>query len=86
MSVCLDRSELDFSLSSIVGTDLSTPPTFSQKGNLLILAIGLAAVGFAETQSPSTLGVVLTYALSITQSLSMMVQQFAQLEQDSECF
>lgn len=34
-------------------------------GNVVILAIGLAAVGFGKTQNPAILGVVLTYALSI---------------------
>lgn len=51
-------------------------------GNSIILALGLIAVGYRSSASPSTLGVALTYALSITQSLSQMVQQLAQLEQD----
>lgn len=46
------------------------------------MALGLIAVGYRSSASPSTLGVALTYALSITQSLSQMVQQLAQLEQD----
>lgn len=34
-------------------------------GNILILGIGLASVGFGKTTNPAKLGVVLTYALSI---------------------
>jgi hypothetical protein len=34
-------------------------------GNLLILGIGLIAVGFRTSADPSKLGVVLTYALTI---------------------
>lgn len=52
-------------------------------GNILILGIGLAAVGFRNSTNPATLGVVLTYSLSITQSLSQIVQQLAQIEQDA---
>ncbi|KAK0542683.1 hypothetical protein OC845_006498 [Tilletia horrida] len=37
-------------------------------GNILVLAIGLAAVGFRRTISPAVLGVALTYTLQITQS------------------
>jgi hypothetical protein len=37
-------------------------------GNILILGIGLASVGFGKTTSPAKLGVVLTYALSIVSS------------------
>ncbi|KAK0521189.1 hypothetical protein OC834_006756 [Tilletia horrida] len=51
-------------------------------GNVLILGIGLAAVGFRRSISPAVLGVALTYTLQITQSLSQMVQQLAQVEQD----
>ncbi|KAL5631354.1 hypothetical protein ACGC1H_007018 [Rhizoctonia solani] len=51
-------------------------------GNLLILGIGLIAVGFRTSVDPSKLGVVLTYALTITQTLSQMVTQLAQVEQD----
>ncbi|KAH7339705.1 P-loop containing nucleoside triphosphate hydrolase protein [Rhizoctonia solani] len=51
-------------------------------GNLLILAIGLIAVGFRTSTDPSKLGVVLTYALTITQTFSQMVTQLAQVEQD----
>jgi ABC-type multidrug transport system fused ATPase/permease subunit len=51
-------------------------------GNALILGIALASVGFGKTTTPAKLGVVLTYALSITQFLSQMVQQMAQVEQD----
>ncbi|KAE8214065.1 hypothetical protein CF327_g2493 [Tilletia walkeri] len=51
-------------------------------GNILVLGIGLAAVGFRRTTSPAVLGVALTYTLQITQSLSQMVQQLAQVEQD----
>ncbi|CAD6954568.1 unnamed protein product [Tilletia controversa] len=51
-------------------------------GNILVLAIGLAAVGFRKSISPAVLGVALTYTLQITQSLSQMVQQLAQVEQD----
>ncbi|KAL9932849.1 hypothetical protein V8E36_008104 [Tilletia maclaganii] len=51
-------------------------------GNVLVLGIGLAAVGFRSSISPAVLGVALTYTLQITQSLSQMVQQLAQVEQD----
>ncbi|CAE6417184.1 unnamed protein product [Rhizoctonia solani] len=51
-------------------------------GNLLILGIGLIAVGFRTNADPSKLGVVLTYALTITQTFSQMVTQLAQVEQD----
>ncbi|KEP49841.1 multidrug resistance-associated ABC transporter [Rhizoctonia solani 123E] len=51
-------------------------------GNLLILGIGLIAVGFRTSVDPSKLGVVLTYALTITQTFSQMVTQLAQVEQD----
>ncbi|KAB5591062.1 Oligomycin resistance ATP-dependent permease YOR1 [Ceratobasidium theobromae] len=51
-------------------------------GNLLILGIGLIAVGFRDSADPSKLGVVLTYALTITQTFSQMVTQLAQVEQD----
>ncbi|CAE6393728.1 unnamed protein product [Rhizoctonia solani] len=51
-------------------------------GNLLILGIGLIAVGFRTSADPSKLGVVLTYALTITQTFSQMVTQLAQVEQD----
>lgn len=37
-------------------------------GNILILGIGLASVGFGKTTSPAKLGVVLTYALSIVRT------------------
>ncbi|KAG8710747.1 hypothetical protein FRC09_020949 [Ceratobasidium sp. 395] len=51
-------------------------------GNLLVLGIGLIAVGFRTSADPSKLGVVLTYALTITQTFSQMVTQLAQVEQD----
>jgi len=51
-------------------------------GNILILGIALFAAGFRTTISPSKVGVVLSYTLSITQSFSDMVSQFAQNEQN----
>ncbi|KAH7103342.1 ATP-dependent bile acid permease [Auriculariales sp. MPI-PUGE-AT-0066] len=51
-------------------------------GNLLVLGIGLVAVGFRDTTNPSKMGVVLTYSLSITQVLSQMVTMLAQVEQN----
>jgi ATP-binding cassette subfamily C (CFTR/MRP) protein 1 len=51
-------------------------------GNFLILGIGLFAAGYRYSVDPSKIGVVLTYALSITQILSEMISQFAQNEQN----
>jgi len=51
-------------------------------GNALVLGIGLIAVGFRNTTDPSKMGVVMTYALSITQVMSQMVTMFAQVEQN----
>ncbi|KAH9476201.1 ABC-type transporter cicA [Psilocybe cubensis] len=51
-------------------------------GNVLILGIGLFAAGFRHSVNPSKIGVVLSYTLSITQSFSDMVSQFAQNEQN----
>ncbi|KZP34073.1 multidrug resistance-associated ABC transporter, partial [Athelia psychrophila] len=51
-------------------------------GNILILGIVLFAAGFRNTVSPSKIGVVLSYTLSITQTFSTMVTQYAQNEQN----
>lgn len=51
-------------------------------GNILILGIALFAAGFRTSVSPSKIGVVLSYTLSITQFFSDMVAQFAQNEQN----
>ncbi|KAL8287285.1 hypothetical protein RQP46_003737 [Phenoliferia psychrophenolica] len=51
-------------------------------GNILILGIALFGVGYRETISPAKLGVVLTYALSVTQGLSQLVSVVATVEQD----
>ncbi|KDQ53927.1 hypothetical protein JAAARDRAFT_38897 [Jaapia argillacea MUCL 33604] len=51
-------------------------------GNILILGIALFAAGFRTTVSPSKIGVVLSYSLNITQTLSDMVSTFAQNEQN----
>ncbi|KAL8287275.1 hypothetical protein RQP46_003727 [Phenoliferia psychrophenolica] len=51
-------------------------------GNILILGIALFGVGFRTTVSPSKLGVVLTYSLSVTQVFSQLVSVFATVEQD----
>ncbi|KZT29932.1 multidrug resistance-associated ABC transporter [Neolentinus lepideus HHB14362 ss-1] len=51
-------------------------------GNILILGIGLFAAGFRNTVNPSKIGVVLSYSLSITQTLSQMVATYAQNEQN----
>jgi ABC-type multidrug transport system fused ATPase/permease subunit len=51
-------------------------------GNILILGIALFAAAFRNTVSPAKIGVVLSYTLSITQTFSTMVQQFAQNEQN----
>ncbi|CAG7850245.1 Canalicular multispecific organic anion transporter 1 AltName: Full=ATP-binding cassette sub-family C member 2; AltName: Full=Canalicular multidrug resistance protein; AltName: Full=Multidrug resistance-associated protein 2 [Serendipita indica DSM 11827] len=50
--------------------------------NLLILGIGLFAVGVRNTSNPSKTGVVLSYTLAITQTLSQMVTQMARSEQE----
>ncbi|RXW15854.1 hypothetical protein EST38_g10001 [Candolleomyces aberdarensis] len=50
--------------------------------NLLILGIALFAAGFRHSVDPARIGVVLTYALGITQFFSDMVSQFAQNEQN----
>ncbi|CEH19248.1 Multidrug resistance-associated protein/mitoxantrone resistance protein, ABC superfamily [Ceraceosorus bombacis] len=49
-------------------------------GNVIILGIGLASVGFRESQNPATLGVVLSYATNITTLLSSIVAIFAEVE------
>ncbi|KAF5390987.1 hypothetical protein D9757_004049 [Collybiopsis confluens] len=51
-------------------------------GNILILGIALFAAGFREHVSPSKVGVVLSYTLSITQVFSQMISQFATNEQN----
>ncbi|TFK50066.1 multidrug resistance-associated ABC transporter [Heliocybe sulcata] len=51
-------------------------------GNILILGIGLFAAGFRTTVDPSKIGVVLSYSLSITQTLSQLVSSYAQNEQN----
>ncbi|KAF8984488.1 P-loop containing nucleoside triphosphate hydrolase protein [Cyathus striatus] len=51
-------------------------------GNILILGIGLFAAGFRHSVNPAKIGVVLSYALTITQVFSEMVSQFAQNEQN----
>ncbi|TFK19762.1 cadmium ion transporter [Coprinopsis marcescibilis] len=51
-------------------------------GNLLVLGIGLFAVGFRETVDPGKVGVVLTYTLSVTAIFSDMISQFAMNEQN----
>ncbi|KAF7982734.1 hypothetical protein HWV62_26606 [Athelia sp. TMB] len=50
--------------------------------NLLVLGIVLFAAGFRSTVSPAKIGVVLSYTLGIVQSLSTMVSQYAQNEQN----
>ncbi|KDQ12182.1 hypothetical protein BOTBODRAFT_34790 [Botryobasidium botryosum FD-172 SS1] len=49
-------------------------------GNLVILAIGLASIFYGATTNPATLGVVLTYALSITSILNPLIRQLAKVE------
>ncbi|TBU42097.1 multidrug resistance-associated ABC transporter [Dichomitus squalens] len=51
-------------------------------GNILILGICLFAAGFRHTVDPSKIGVVLTYTLTITQSFSTLVTNYAQNEQN----
>ncbi|KAJ7036806.1 multidrug resistance-associated ABC transporter [Mycena alexandri] len=51
-------------------------------GNILIFGIALFAAGFRNTVSPSKIGVVLSYTLSITQVFSQMVSFFATNEQN----
>jgi len=51
-------------------------------GNVLILAITLASIGFGKTTNPAILGVVLNYALAISQFLGQFVYQMAQVEKD----
>ncbi|KDQ12205.1 hypothetical protein BOTBODRAFT_57028 [Botryobasidium botryosum FD-172 SS1] len=53
-------------------------------GNVLILAITLASIGFGKTTNPAILGVVLNYALAISQFLGQFVYQMAQVEKDVE--
>ncbi|KAF7321107.1 Multidrug resistance-associated ABC transporter protein [Mycena chlorophos] len=50
--------------------------------SILILGLGLFSAGFRTTVSPSKIGVVLSYSLSITQVFSQMVSQFATNEQN----
>ncbi|KAL6300347.1 multidrug resistance-associated ABC transporter [Sparassis latifolia] len=51
-------------------------------GNILVLGIALFASGFRHTVSPSKIGVVLSYTLSITQTFSQLVAYYAQNEQN----
>ncbi|KAG8854719.1 hypothetical protein FRB96_007404 [Tulasnella sp. 330] len=51
-------------------------------GNILVLGISLFAIGERSSVSPSKVGVVLSYSLSITFSLSELVNQFATVEQN----
>lgn len=51
-------------------------------GNILVLGISLFAIGERTSVSPSKVGVVLSYSLSITYSLSELVNQFATVEQN----
>ncbi|RDX46560.1 multidrug resistance-associated ABC transporter [Lentinus brumalis] len=51
-------------------------------GNLLILGIGLFAAGFRRSVDPSKIGVVMTYALSITQQFTTLVTTYAHNEQN----
>lgn len=51
-------------------------------GNCLIAGICLFGVGFAESVSPTKLGVVLTYGLTATQAFSQIVNFYAQVEQE----
>lgn len=51
-------------------------------GNLLVLAICLLGVGLRDSLSPSKIGVVLTYSLSVTGVFSQLVSVFATVEQD----
>ncbi|KAI0700340.1 ATP-dependent bile acid permease [Cytidiella melzeri] len=51
-------------------------------GNLLILGIALFAAGSRKTVDPGKVGVVLSYTLSITQTLSELVSTYAQNEQN----
>ncbi|PVG03951.1 hypothetical protein CPB86DRAFT_748462 [Serendipita vermifera] len=50
--------------------------------NLLVLGIGFFAVGLRKSSDPSKTGVVLSYTLAITQTLSQMVTQMARSEQE----
>jgi ATP-binding cassette, subfamily C (CFTR/MRP), member 1 len=50
--------------------------------NILVLGIGLFAVGLRNSSDPSKTGVVLSYTLAITQTLSQMVTQMARSEQE----
>ncbi|KZW02973.1 cadmium ion transporter [Exidia glandulosa HHB12029] len=51
-------------------------------GNILVLGIGIIAVGFRNSVNPSRMGVVMTYSLTITQVMSQMVTMLAQVEQN----
>ncbi|KAJ7728028.1 multidrug resistance-associated ABC transporter [Mycena olivaceomarginata] len=51
-------------------------------GNILIFGIALFAAGFRNTVNPSRIGVVLSYALTITQVFSQIVAFFAENEQN----
>lgn len=51
-------------------------------GNTLILCICLFAISQRTSVPPSTIGMVLSYTLSISYNLSELVNQFAQVEQN----
>jgi len=51
-------------------------------GNALLLGIALVSVGLRDSISPSKIGVVLTYALSVTSVFANLVSVFAEVEQD----
>ncbi|EJD44567.1 ATP-dependent bile acid permease [Auricularia subglabra TFB-10046 SS5] len=50
--------------------------------NLLVLAIGLIAVGLRNSTNPAKIGIVLTYTLSVTQVMGQTITMLAQVEQN----
>jgi len=54
--------------------------------NLLILGIGLVSVGLRNSTDPAKLGIVLTYALSVTQIMGQTISLLAQVEQNMNTY
>lgn len=50
--------------------------------NLLVLGIGLVAVGLRDSTNPAKIGIVLTYTLSVTQVMGQTITMLAQVEQN----
>ncbi|KZW02976.1 multidrug resistance-associated ABC transporter [Exidia glandulosa HHB12029] len=50
--------------------------------NILVLGIGIIAVGLRTSTNPSNIGIVLTYTLSVTQVMGQTISMLAQVEQN----